>query len=287
MIANAPLVATILVVLSQSPAEDGSEQRANRSAIWNAHFDHAAEGYGIYRDLAHEQKLELRPKPIYKWAAPAAADGIFGAVYVWTYKGCAENVVCFWRSVQGNQITLVHELHSLSPVQLNPARTGTHIWKPTDGLTRRAVEGAPAPAQMSSARLIQMRRLADAFSAHTEAPGDRRELRLLSTPLYRYESTNPEVIDGALFAFVCTAGTDPEAFLLIEARQTNDGPRWHYAIARFSHLDTVVSYDGKQVWKAQRGLNDTIFHNADYTYLMFSEPAPEPSNVANRVGRAE
>jgi hypothetical protein len=47
----------------------------------------------------------------------------------------------------------------------------------------------------------------------------RWELRLLPHPLYRYESTDPDVVDGALFAFVTSAGTDPEALLAIEARK--------------------------------------------------------------------
>jgi hypothetical protein len=55
--------------------------------------------------------------------------------------------------------------------------------------------------------------------------GQRTELRLLSTPVYRYQ------VDGALFAFVCAVATDPEAFLLLEARKTDEGPRLHYAFA--------------------------------------------------------
>ena len=57
-------------------------------------------------------------------------------------------------------------------------------------------------------------------------PGQAWELRLLPKPLYRYESTDPEVLDGAVFALVSSAGTDPEIILLIEARKTPEGPRW-------------------------------------------------------------
>jgi hypothetical protein len=54
-----------------------------------------------------------------------------------------------------------------------------------------------------------------------------QELRLLSQPLYRYESTLPEVVDGALFTFV--TGTDPELMLVIEARRAFPGGAWERA----------------------------------------------------------
>lgn len=266
----------VLAAFIEPSAESQDNPQARRVAAWQAKFDRAAAGYKIYRDQEHREKLRLRAEPVYKWKAASADDGIFGAVYVWTHDGCAENVACFWRSVQGVQVSLAHEFHSLSPVPLVANSTPRAAWRPKAGLKRQQFDEAPAPLEKAPVRLAQMRRLAGGFSAHTESlDGGRTELRLLSAPLYRYESTSPEAVDGALFAFVCSVGTDPEAFLLLEARPTDDGPRWHYALARFSHLDTFVSYGGKQVWKAVRGGNDTIFHNADDTYLLFGEPAGE------------
>ncbi|HET6883958.1 MAG TPA: hypothetical protein VFI31_27645 [Pirellulales bacterium] len=95
---------------------------------------------------------------------------------------------------------------------------------------------------------------------------------------HRFTATRapiPKSRDGALFAFVCQVGTDPEVFLVLEARKTDEGPRWHSALARFSHLDTFAEYDGKNVWKSVRGLDDTNWHNADSTYFLFAEPAPK------------
>ena len=72
---------------------------------------------------------------------------------------------------------------------------------------------------------------------------------LLPQPLYRYESTDPDLLDGALFTYVTSAGTDPEALLLIEARKPspNDSPIWHYAIARFTDLQLSVAHKGNEV----------------------------------------
>ena len=66
------------------------------------------------------------------------------------------------------------------------------------------------PARSASQRLAQMRALTHDFSASTrDAKGRRWELRLLPQPLYRFKSTDPDVLDGALFAFVTSAGRTP------------------------------------------------------------------------------
>lgn len=253
-----------LLLIGQLP-EDAKDDGKSRAA-WGALFDRTAESYQIDRDAEHRQSLRLRAEPVYKWTAASAGSDVHGAVYVWTDQGCAEAVVCFWRRGQ----SLVHEAHALSPEVLWPVRTGDPTWRPTAGLPRQRLEDAPAPAEKPAARLAQMRRLGASFSAHSEADnGERRELRLLSAPLFRYESSDPDVIDGALFAFVCSVGSDPEAYLLLEARRTADGPRWHYALARFSHLHLFANYEGRPVWKSVRSAGD----NADGTYyLVFSPP---------------
>ena len=272
MLAQACLLAACLIPAADPRGEDSDDPQAGRNAVWQTVFDRTAANYVLFRDKEQMERLQLHPAPVYKWMAAAADNRLFGSVYVWTYEGCVENVACFWHSLLDN---VNHEIHSLSPVVLNPARTGKHVWKPTRGLQRQSIASAPPPATEASARLAQMQHLAKSFSAHTvPAPGERTELSLLSAPLYRYQSTNADVIDGALFAFVCSIGTDPELFLLLEARKTDEEPRWHYALARFSHLDTFVEYEGNHIWKSVRGIDDTIVTNADNTYLMFSE-APE------------
>ena len=98
-----------------------------------------------------------------------------------------------------------------------------------------------------------MRTLTRDFSGSSRDREDRRwDLRLLPQPLYRYESTDPDVLDGALFAYVTSAGTDPEALLLFEARKPspNDSAKWHYAIARFTDLQLSVRHKGDEVFTA-------------------------------------
>jgi hypothetical protein len=70
----------------------------------------------------------------------------------------------------------------------------------------------------------------------------------LAKPLYRYEKTPSNLLDGALFSLV--SGTDPEVLLLIEARRTAGELQWQYALARLSIMELRVTYDGQTVWSA-------------------------------------
>lgn len=262
----------------------GAENYPDRDtpSRWLPLYNRTAAEYQLFRNSEHRVKLELKAEPIYKWTANSA-DGANGAVYVWTHRGCAEAVGCFWlwppqngAGGNGSSLRLAHELHSLSPMVLKPVREGPTQWTPKAALPRAVLDGAPVPVKSAARRLAQMRAIGQDFSAHSLATdGERRELRLLTTPLYRYKSADPEVDDGALFAFVCTVGTDPEAFLVLEARRTTEGPRWHYALARFSHLDLFVNYQDREVWRSVRGPDDDFAHNADHTYRCFGEPVAE------------
>jgi len=139
-----------------------------------------------------------------------------------------------------------HEFHSLSLSTLDVTRRGTHdaLWKPKrPGIELTPIEGAPPPARSAAQRLVQMRTLAREFSAATRDTQDKRwELRLLSQPLYRYESTDPDVLDGALFAFVTSAGqgrddpSDPR-----EDRRSRNRAAQVSARARLSHAATALS----------------------------------------------
>lgn len=251
-------------------AADGEEAAR---AEWRQIFDGVAADYRLSRGPQSES-LTLLDTATYTWARSGPHGGTYGSVYVWTNRGNAEAVACFWRNPgTDGRVSVVHELHSLSPVVLNSVGKDSDSWKPKAGVKRHALADAPAPASSASGRLQQMRALCRDFAAHSmSVRGERTELRLLPQPLYRFQSTDPEVLDGGLFAFVCSIGTDPEVFLQLEARKLDDGPRWHYTLARFSHMDLHVQYKNKEIWQALRDPENTMAHNADHTYWVFHQP---------------
>jgi hypothetical protein len=117
-----------------------------------------------------------------------------------------------------------------------------------------------------------MRRLAQEFGGHSiDREAKRWELRLLPTPLYRYPEAKTGVIDGALFALVSNAGTDPEVLLLIEARQEGGKLRWEYACGRFSDWELHVERKGQEVWSSIPGPDNPFHHDPQHLYRIYPE----------------
>ena len=102
--------------------------------------------------------------------------------------------------------------------------------KPEAGLARKELTDASLPVEAPASRFSQIKKLAAEFTGYEiHQEGQRLELRLLPSPLYRYPTAKTGLIDGALFALVSEDGTDPEVLLLVEARESNGKVRWEYA----------------------------------------------------------
>jgi hypothetical protein len=168
---------------------------------------------------------------------------------------------------------MCHELHSLSTEVLVVDREAAEQWVPqAPGVDLKPVEGAPAPAKSASQRTVQLRGLAREFSGRSLSDQNVAwELRLLPQPLYRYESADSDVLDGALFALVSSAGTDPEILLLIEARKGPDGFRWVYGAARFSDMNLWLTHKGKEVWSSIRDEQNTFNHDAKHRFRFYQD----------------
>ena len=269
------MFATLFVwcILAGQDPTNGTEDAQSMNVQWRPILDRVAMEYDLVRDT-DSVHLKRENQAVYTWARPGAQGGTFGDIYVWTNRGNAEAVACFWRSpIADGQFSIFHELHSLSPSVLKSSRRGPHQWATKEGLHRQLIPEAPVPASTAVGRLQQMRTMCREFAAHSVSPEDERtELRLLPQPLFRHQSSNPDILDGALFAFVCTVGTDPEIFLQLEARKTETGSNWQYSLARFSHQNLFVHYKEREIWKAIRDDENPLSHNAARTYWLFSEP---------------
>src|SRR5262245_29302153 len=106
---------------------------------------------------------------------------------------------------------LVHDFEQLSRGRVLGRKDGQIIWHPQQtGLKFAPIPDAEPPDATPVQRLRQMRALSEQFQSAMlgwKADNtDREQLRLMPKPLYRYEPTSGQVIDGAVFAFVM--GTD-------------------------------------------------------------------------------
>jgi len=247
------MIAMAMVAVAQEPKRLGEARGETLLALHTAD----AASYAIYRDAAKQEKLTLRREPVYRWTNPIRSGGQEGDVFLWTFKGRPEVLATVFShpSDDFKERVLCHELHSLSEAVLTVDREALNQWVPkAPGVDLKPISGAPVPAATAAQRLIQIRSLSREFSGRSLS--DRNlswNLRLLPRPLYRYESSDPDVIDGAVFALVSSAGTDPEIILLIEARKTASGSEWRFGAARFSDMSLWLDHKGKEVWKMIRG----------------------------------
>jgi hypothetical protein len=249
-------IVLLVVAAPLWPASDGpgdsesveSEERETTSKLIEAELPR----WKLWSDGKRE--LNLDPKSVLRWTNPGVGR-VYGDVFVWTRNGRPEAVISFYKAWQP-KYDFTAEMHSLSLSGISAERDGVLLWQPQKaGIALNNVTDAAKPAESASRRLQQMRELAGRFSARlvdqrVKVDGERQELRLLTQPLYRYRSTDPEVLDGALFGIVL--GTDPEVFLLLEARQSGDNRTWQYGLARMNIDPIAVSYMDKEVWRVEK-----------------------------------
>src|SRR5262245_57700166 len=231
-------------MLAQAPAE-----RSGAAERLHAEYRIDAEKYAFFADGEHTHPLMLIEKPVMKWAND---DDWSGDVFLWTRDGLPAVVGSMLSGPGGENRNMYHEFHLLDSRPLAPVKLQTRrTWQPAAGLKREPVPNQKPAADTPAGRLVQMRQIAKSFTAHMEADGP-WELRLLPQPLVRYGGdAGGEVIDGAIFTWVWSKGTDPELMMLVELRTSRDGTAWYYAPVRFSNRALWLKYDNIEVWRAE------------------------------------
>jgi hypothetical protein len=219
-----------------------------RAAIALEHGNKEVSVFTIRSAGPGGEEFRLVKKPVLKWSNPVRGS-VHGDVYIWTLKGRPEVVGSFLEWFQPIQSKEV-ELHSLSLAPLVAERPDHLSWTTNQpGVELKPIPGAPVPAASPAQRLRQIRELAKEFSARQVTPdGVEYEMRLLLQPIYRYEGTEGDLIDGALFAIV--HATDPEVFVQIEARTVGGVGQWQYSLARFNSNLIAVSHRRREIWTA-------------------------------------
>jgi hypothetical protein len=224
----------------QHAESDGKEGRGK----WVALFRRHADEYVIRVGPGAKAPARRLADPVLRWWQPIRG-GDDGALYVWVFEGRPIAAVTFFTfKLPDGTRYVTHERHSFAAEPLEATWRDQLVWHTSEpGLTFKSVPDAAAPAATPVARSRQMQALIRDFSASTvDDKGSKWPLRPLAKPLYRYGDKN----DGALFALV--QGTDPEAFVLLEARNDGKNARWEYAVARFTDLEIQVRYKAHQVF---------------------------------------
>ncbi|MCA9064765.1 MAG: hypothetical protein KDA96_16955 [Planctomycetaceae bacterium] len=259
---------------SKSDSADSVESISGQRFIelLKSHYHKHSSAYVFGSGDDQSRPFRMEEKPILTWTS--TGDALWsGDVFVWTSDGRPQVIGCVgsW-PIDDSTRGIFEELHSLSTQPLAETALDSSLkWRSeTAGVELKDIPDTTAPANDTRRRLSQMRRLTDRFKASMAINNGTEELRLLTQPLYRYSGESEAVIDGAIFAYVTTTGTDPEVLLLLECHKTEDKLKWVYAPARFTHRELWLTLDDSEVWRVAN--HQTPYNNAVITDPYLSRP---------------
>jgi hypothetical protein len=272
MIRNRIALMAVVMLTGLLPAADDPTKAKIDAKLLALHREEALR-WEIFVDAEQTKQAEFVPEPVFRWTNAARANGQTGALFVWKFAGRPVALGGVFSNPEGGHRVIMHEFHALGPRQLFPRlKDESHEWHPTAAVPLLPLPDTPAPESTPARRARQMVSLAREFTAHTVDDQDVRwQLRLLSRPLYRYESPGSDLIEGAIFAFISDAGTDPEIILVLEAVKDKDKVVWHYRTVRLSISSLYVQYKGKEVWRSLREDPTGPFGNPDRTYALIHD----------------
>jgi len=275
------LIAVAICLLAQ-PATSPDTGTGSLESV-RAEYRSDAEKYEFFADTAHKEPLQWMAKPIMRWSS---LKDYSGDVFVWTKDGLPLVVGCMLSGPNGERGRNVsHEFHLLADEPIAPIDLATRKrWQPESGLRRLPINGAPTPAAAAAGRLTQMRQISRSFAVHMEAVNGTWELRLLPQPIFRYGNEITGVMDGALFAYVWTTGTDPEFILLLESRKTEKVPAWCFAPVQFTNRPLALDHNGREVWRIAAHKEPAQQSSLPYTtgfVRNFTIPDPAGANRAS------
>jgi hypothetical protein len=234
----------------------------------------SAAEYELFRDEMKKEPLTFVPEAVFHWKQD---NDWRGDVFVWTYAGRPEVVGgVFVSSLSGNARTVYHEFRSLALQPIATITSPAGSWRANSGILLTPVPEARLPAASEALRGVQLREMARRFTvAMKDNDGQPWELRLLPKPLYRYASPSQKVLDGALFAFVWTRGTDPECLLLLEARDEGQGTKWVYTPVRMTIRPLEMKHGERSIWISERNTPDPTRPEPGTTFVVGTLPVAE------------
>jgi hypothetical protein len=264
------IVFAIALTLGSDPEadRDNSAREADRVRESTERVLELAGQYAFYADAKRKQKFDLQPKPVLTYSNPVRGE-VYGSVFVWTHAGRPEVVGAIFDYRSENRMD--SEFHLLDSRGTVACRDGQPFLNPArPGIEFQPIAAAPVPLATATARSRQMRDLAKEFSVERDHPEQKKEfMRLLPQPIYRYSSREADVVDGAIFVFV--EGTDPEAFLLLEARG-KEKPVWEFAFARMNIVEFWAHRQDEIVWHVDAIDWDTVFDKHEPYAIVREQP---------------
>jgi hypothetical protein len=251
---------------SNAKDQDEPQQTANNRRL--AEMTRLAKTVKVtVREGGDSKEAKLIPKAIYRFTDPRLYSD--GSLWAWVTTGRPMAMVEL-RTHFRNESVWAHDLVGTSDGRVSAQIPGRVKWAPQEpDFKLLPAERIGVPATSDAGRLRQMKRFAEYLSATKEWEGQRFELRLLPTEIYRYSDQDAGLVDGAAFAFA--DGSNPEAILFIEAHKSDKGqPSWKYGLVRMSAAALTCRLGDTDVWTVPRS-----FGGPRDTYYVFTRTVPQ------------
>lgn len=233
----------------------------------------AARQYRFVTGPDRKSPAELHAQPLLRWDNQVVREDD-GMLFLWTGKG-GRPLVAAQFFLQGD--AWHHEFQSLSGDGFEAAHKSVKEWTwhpKAAGLRWTAADETDPPAATAAARLRQMRAVAEKYSGTVDVDrsgtsANTHELRLLTTPIYRYAAEDTGLVDGAIFAFV--QGTNPEVLLILEARRQSDQTQWYVGFAPMTSFHLRVRHGEQVVFERALQSVPTLDLDSPYHFRWIAE----------------
>lgn len=236
--------AVCLAALVTCPASAQSDDPAGDIRL-DAMRDRARSLQLAFED--RPEQITVEPAPVFRYSAPERTT-TDGTLWVWMHNGRPVALLCLFLDPREG-FSWNYELVSLTEQPFRVSGRPGWSWRPARRRQLWQPMSGPAPAATGRARLLQMRSVIRGLSATEDLDGETIQLRLLPSPVLRYEPSEDSTADGAIFLFAY--GTNPEVAVQIEATGDAEQP-WRIAFARLGAAELKVMHDGTAIWKAER-----------------------------------
>jgi hypothetical protein len=215
------------------------------------------------------KEARLIETPLYRFNDPARLYSD-GSVWAWVTGG-RPVVLSEYHLEDPNKRFWSQDLVAIGDARVSVDLPGHGRWAPRElDFKLLSPPEISAPLTTEAARLRQMKQFARRLSASEVWRGQRYELRLLPTEIYRYADAASGLIDGA--AFVFAFGNNPETILFIEAHKADSGARagsWKYGLARMSAAAVTFRLGDKEVWSVPQ-----TFGSSKEPYYTYTRSLP-------------
>ncbi len=262
LLAVALVGSAVVTLAADPPADDAMRRRLGTLVV-----------------TADDRPVEPFAEPMLRYTDPARAttDGT-----VWAFGKAGRPtalLTLFSEPVPADELLpgatrWTYEFVSLADGPLRATDGGAWTWRPKTGDLRMKELPSADPPGAERVRGRQMRGIARRFAVNEVFRDVPYELRLLDRPTLLY-SDKDRGVEGALFAFAY--GTNPEAFLVLEA-ETAAGGKWKYGFVRMGAAELIGKLDGGEVWRVEG--YDSAHRSDDDPYHAFFEtelPAVAPA----------